>query len=149
MYSNILIPTDGSPLAEQAVSKGIELAKGLGAKVTVVTVVEPFEVMRHFVTADHSQLSETYTAYAREADVHAKKVLEAATQQGAAAGVQIEGVQIESGYPYEAIVKAAEDRGCDLIVMSSHGRKGLSAVLVGSETMKVLTHTKLPVLVLR
>lgn len=149
MYSNILIPTDGSPLAEQAVGKGIELARGLGAKVTVVTVVEPFEVMRHFATADHSQLNETYAAYAREAEVHAKAVLEAAADKAKAAGVVAEGVRIESGYPHEAIVKAAEDRGCDLIVMSSHGRKGLSAVLVGSETMKVLTHTKLPVLVLR
>ena len=75
MYTNILIPTDGSPLAEQAVDKGIALAKALGAKVTVLTVIEPFEVMRHFVVADSAQLNETYAMYEREADAHADRIL--------------------------------------------------------------------------
>jgi len=149
MYSNILIPTDGSQLAEQAVGKGIDLARALGARVTVVTVVEPFEVMRHFATADHAQLSETYATYAREAEAHAAKVLENAAARAAAADVTVETSRVESGYPYDAIVRTAEESGCDLIVMSSHGRKGVAAVLVGSETMKVLTHSKIPVLVLR
>lgn len=149
MYAKILIPTDGSPLAEQAVGKGVELARALGASVTVVTVIEPFDVMRHFATADHEKLEQTYRTYEREAEIHAAKVLEAAAAKASAAGGAATTLRVQSGYPHDAIVKAAEENGVDLIVMSSHGRKGVAALLVGSETLKVLTHSKIPVLVLR
>ncbi len=149
MYKNILIPTDGSPLAEKAVDEGLALAKALGAKVTILTVVEPFEVMRHFATADHEQLTETFALYERESAARARALLDSAVARASTAGVTAVAAQVESGYPHEAIVKTADEQGADLIVMASHGRKGMAAILIGSETMKVLTHGKIPVLVLR
>ena len=149
MYTNILIPTDGSPLAEQAVDKGIALAKALGAKVTVLTVIEPFEVMRHIVVADSAQLNETYAMYEREADAHADRILGSATERASALGVTAATARVQSGYPSDAIIETATAQGADLIMMASHGRKGVAAVLIGSETMKVLTHSRIPVLVLR
>ena len=149
MYTNILIPTDGSELAEQAVDKGIALAKALGAQVTIITVVEPFPALGSFGLAETAALAETLQTYQTEADAGAKALLARAAARAEAAGVRAAVRQVESGYPYEAIVEAAGAVGADLIVMSSHGRKGMAAVLVGSETMKVLTHSKIPVLVLR
>jgi nucleotide-binding universal stress UspA family protein len=128
MYTNILIPTDGSELSEKAVSHGIGLAKRIGAKVTVLTVLPPFQIFRA---------------------EHAEKTLGAAARLAQAAGVACEGVHVEHDYPYQAIIDTAASKGCDLIVMASHGRHGISAVLLGSETMKVLTHSKTPVLVHR
>ncbi len=149
MYANIMIPTDGSPLAEKAVDDGIKLAAALGAAVTILTVIEPFDMMRHYATADASKLDETYRAYERDAAAHAARVVEAAAARAAAAGVEAQAMKVESRNPYDAIITAAEERGADLIVMASHGRRGMAAVLVGSETMKVLTYSKIPVLVLR
>lgn len=149
MYKKILIPTDGSPLAQQAVEKGVELAKALDASIVVLTVVEPFEVMRHFATSEYERLTETFSTYQREAAAHAKGVLEGAAATAADAGVPAQTLQLESGYPFEAIIKAATEHAADLIVMSSHGRKGMAALMIGSETTKVLTHSKIPVLVLR
>jgi nucleotide-binding universal stress UspA family protein len=149
MYKKILIPTDGSSLAQLAVEKGVELAKALDASIVVLTVLEPFEVMRHFATADHERLTEAFSTYHREAGAHAKGVLNAAAAMAAEAGVPAETLQLESGHPFEAIIKAATEHAADLIVMSSHGRKGMAALMIGSETTKVLTHSKIPVLVLR
>ncbi|MBP7000670.1 universal stress protein [Amaricoccus sp.] len=149
MYANILIPTDGSPLAGQAVETGVALAKALGSRVTVMTVVEPFDVMEHFTTDDHVRLDEIMARYERGASAHAAEVLGAAAARAGEAGVAAKTVQVVGSRPWEAILKTAEEQGADLIVMASHGRKGVSALLVGSETLKVLTHSKIPVHVLR
>jgi nucleotide-binding universal stress UspA family protein len=140
MYRHILIPTDGSELAERGVAQGLALAKSLGATVSVVFVVEPFsEVSGRFLEA-----VATYVEFRKE---QARNVLDRAAEAAKAAGVPCETIQAESGQPHQAIIAAAGDKGCDLIVMSSHGRSGLSALLIGSVTNKVLTHAKTPVLV--
>lgn len=149
MYAHILIPTDGSPLAEQAVDQGLALAKALGAAATVLTVVEPFEVLRHFTTDDNVRLDEVMARYERGAAAHADRILKSAADKAAAAGVAVTTAQAQSTRPWEAIIRQADAGGADLIVMASHGRGGVSALLVGSETLKVLAHSKIPVHVLR
>ena len=146
MYRNILIATDGSELAEKAVSHGLSLAKAVGAKVTVVIVETPFNVF----SVPELQIQQMPAAFAQHAEhvkQHAGKVLNHVADIAKAAGVSCDTVQLEDDQPYRAIIKAAEDNGCDVIVMASHGRSGISAVLLGSVTNKVLTHTKIPVLV--
>ncbi|OAF06602.1 MULTISPECIES: universal stress protein [Bradyrhizobium] len=140
MYRHILIPTDGSELAEHGVTHGLALAKSLGAKVSVIFVVEPFaELSGRFL--------EAVATYAELRKEQAESVLDRAANAAKAAGVSCETIQAESGQPHQAIIAAAEDKGCDLIVMSSHGRSGLSMLLIGSVTNKVLTQAKTPVLV--
>ncbi len=145
MYSNILIPTDGSELAGKAVEHGIALAKRIGAKVTGLTVLPPF----HTLTTDPQMIEDTPAQYQARMQRHAEKTLGAVTQAAQAAGVACATVQVEHEHPYRAIIDIAELRGCDLIVMASHGRRGVSALVLGSETVKVLTHCKIPVLVHR
>src|ERR1700751_3925128 len=141
MYRHILIPTDGSELAEHGVAHGFALAKSLGAKASVIFVLEPLSEMTgpHFL-----QALATYIELRKE---QAKSVLDRAANAAKEAGVPCETIQVENGQPYQAIIAAAKDKGCDLIVMSSHGRSGLSMLLIGSVTNKVLTHAKTPVLV--
>jgi nucleotide-binding universal stress UspA family protein len=127
MYRHILIPTDGSVLAEHGVAHGLALAKFVGAKVSVINVVEPLFA----VTGDFAS------------------VLDNAANAAKKAGVPCETIQVESGQPHQAIIATAEEKGCDLIVMSSHGRSGLSMLLIGSVTNKVLTLANTPVLVCR
>ena len=136
MYRHILIPTDGSELAEQ----GLALAKSLGAKVSVIFVVEPFSEMK-------GRFLETIARYVELRKEQARSVLDRAANAAKEAGVSCETVQVENEQPHQAIIAAAEDKGCDLIVMSSHGRSGLSMLLIGSVTNKVLTLAKTPVLV--
>jgi nucleotide-binding universal stress UspA family protein len=140
MYRHILIPTDGSELAEHGVTQGLALAKSLGAKVSVIFVVEPFSEMS-------GRFIEAVASYAELRKEQAKSALDRAANMAKEAGVSCETIQAESGQPHQAIIAAAEDKGCDLISMSSHGRSGLSAFLIGSVTNKVLTHAKTPVLV--
>lgn len=150
MYKKILIPTDGSPLAETAVDQGVALAKALGASVVVLTVVEPFEVMRHYNSDDENlRLDEVMERHDRGVAEHAKRMLAAAAAKAAAAGVEAATVHVQSNSAYEAIIRQAEENGADLIVMSSHGRRGVQALLIGSVTTKVLSHSKIPVHVLR
>jgi nucleotide-binding universal stress UspA family protein len=127
MYRHILIPTDGSELAEIGVAHGLALAKSVGAKVSVIYVVEPLLA----ITGDFASVLDRAETAAREA------------------GVSCEIIQVENMQPHQAIIAAAEDKGCSLIVMSWHGRSGLSTLLIGSVTNKVLTHAKTPVLVCR
>jgi nucleotide-binding universal stress UspA family protein len=127
MYRHILIPTDGSELAERGVAHGLALAKSVGAKVSVIYVVEALLK----VTGDFARLLD-------RAEIAAKE-----------AGVSCETIQVENVQPDQAIIAAAEDKGCDLIVMSWHGRSGLSTLLIGSVTNKVLTYAKTPVTVCR
>jgi len=145
MFKHILVATDGTALAKEAEDKGIGLAKSLGAKVSFLTVRMPFYVY----TLEASGLAEMSGQYDEKSKSAAKTILTRAEASAAAAGVHCDTFDVESEYPYEAINKAATDHGCDLIVMASHGRRGVAALLLGSETVKVLTHTSIPVLVCR
>jgi nucleotide-binding universal stress UspA family protein len=140
MYRHILITTDGSELAEHGVAHGLALAKSLGAKVSVIFVMEPFSEMT-------GRFLEAVARYAELRKEQAASVLDRAANAAKEAGVACETIQVENGQPHQAIIAAAEDKGCDLIVMSSHGRGGLSMLLIGSVTNKVLTQAKTPVLV--
>ncbi len=145
MYTNLLLPTDGSELAGKAVKHGIALAKRIGAKATALTVLPPF----HTLTTDTQMIEDTPAQYKARMQDHAEKTLGAVAQAARAAGVACEMVQVEHEHPYRAILDTAESKGCELIVMASHGRPGISAIVLGSETVKVLTHCKIPVLVYR
>ena len=138
MYRHILIATDGSDLAARAVTAGLSLAKHLGAKVSVIVVETPVDMFD--VPDDKVQAAERIKN-------HAASVLNRAENAAKKVGVPYEFIQVGHEQPYQAIIAAAKDKGCDLIVMASHGRSGLSAKLLGSVTNKVLTHTKTPVLV--
>src|SRR5689334_15118475 len=140
MYRHILIPTDGSELAEHGVAQGLALAKSLGAKASVIFVMEPFPEMT-------GRFLETLARYVELRKEQAKSALDRAASAAKEAGVPYETIQVENAQPHHGIIAAAEDKGCDLIVMSSHGRSGLPALLVGSVTNKVLSHAKTPVLV--
>ena len=143
MYANILIPTDGSELSGRAVQHGITLAKQIGAKITVLTVSTPF----HSFTTDTLMIEDTPTTYKVRMQEHAEKTLGAVARAAQAAGVSCEMAHVEHEHPYQAIIDTAKSKGCDLIVMASHGRRGIAALVLGSETVKVLTHSKIPVLV--
>jgi len=145
MYKNVLIPTDGSELSSRAVRYGVGLAKILGARVTAVTVTEPF----HGLSLQPLTLIDTHEEYDERARKLADQIIGEFKAIAAEAGVQREGVHVEHARPYEAILKAAQARDCDLIVMASHGRSGVAALVLGSETLKVLTHSTIPVLVYR
>jgi nucleotide-binding universal stress UspA family protein len=140
MYRHILIPTDGSEPAELGVAHGLALAKSLGAKVSVIFVVEPFSEMT-------GRFQEAVATYAELRKEQATSTLDHAANGAKEAGVSCETIQVENGQPHQAIIAAAENKGCDLIVMSTHGRSGLSVLLIGSVTNKVLTQAKIPVLV--
>ena len=148
MYRHILIPTDGSELAQKAITLGLSLAKSLGAKVTVLTVESSFDVMGIYRTHLHN-MNTAMAEHAERAKAHATKILSAAAEAAQAVGVPCETVQAEQDHPYAAIISTAQERGCDLIAMASHGRSGVSALVLGSETNKVLTHSTIPVLVYR
>jgi nucleotide-binding universal stress UspA family protein len=145
MYKHILLPTDGSTLAQGALRSGIALAKSLGAKITVLTVEIPF----HVIAFDSASVTDTPEEYARHSKQHAERILGAAAEAAKSASVPCEALQVESDHPWREIIATAKRRGCDLIAMASHGRGGVSAVVLGSETLKVLTHSKIPVLVYR
>jgi nucleotide-binding universal stress UspA family protein len=145
MYKHILIPTDGSQLSKKAVDHGIGLAKALNAKVTAVTVSEPF----HIFAVEPGMVTDTPDEYKKRIAALATKYLKAAKDAATAASVPCDVVQVEHEHPYETIIDTARKRGCDAIVMASHGRRGVSAVVLGSETVKVLTHSTTPVVVVR
>ena len=141
MYKHILIPTEGSVLSNKAIEHGIALAKALGANVTALTVSEPFHV-----SAFEPRIVEQYRKHVAAL---AAKHLDTAKNVASALDVACELVRVEHELPYRAIIDTATERGCDLIVMASHGRRGISAIVLGSETIKVLTHSTIPVLVCR
>ncbi len=145
MYRHILIPTDGSDLADQAVRQGIAFAKEIGAKIIALTVSAPF----HIMTFKAAMLEDTPASYKERTREYAATTLDAVANAAKAAGVACETVHVEDEHPYKAIIDTAASKQCDLIVMASHGRRGASAIVLGSETVKVLTHSKIPVLVYR
>ena len=144
MLQKILVPTDGLELSLQAMKGAVELAGRLGSHIVGVTVVEPYA---------YASLSEyrpeTIAEYEQRADQLARERLAVLEAQATAAKVPFETVVARSFSPYEAIIETANRTQCDAIFMASHGRRGLSAVLLGSETQKVLTHSHLPVMVYR
>jgi nucleotide-binding universal stress UspA family protein len=144
MFKHILFPTDGSDITAKALQQAIGLARLAGAKLAVLAVKDPFP---------YSAISEMQPVPPQEfmdsqeriAAARAKTCVDAAT----VAGIACTGHTVEAVHPWEAILDHAKMQGCDLIVMASHGRRGVSALLLGSETQKVLTHSSLPVLVVR
>ena len=144
MYKHILLPTDHGDLADKAIEQGLALAKMLGAKVTILTVMEPLRgIVAEGVVIPIPE--EARQAVAKKIEFDLKKVAARAT----ALSVAVDTVQVEAEQPWRAIVEQAQQRKCDLIIMASHGRRGVSALILGSETQKVLTHSKVPVLVYR
>jgi nucleotide-binding universal stress UspA family protein len=144
MFKRILVPTDGSELSNKAIAAAIDLAKSLGASVVGMTTLEPYS---------YSNLSEyrpeTLDDYESRMDQIGAERLGSIADAAARAGVPVETVAAKSFSPFEAIIDTAKGKSCDLIIMASHGRRGLNAVLLGSETQKVLTHTSIPVMVYR
>jgi nucleotide-binding universal stress UspA family protein len=145
MFKHLLIPTDGTVTSDAAIRQGLLMARETSARVTALHVVQPFHVMAYGI----EMIEETRDSYETEAQDKARQILQAVERQGTEQGVTVSTVTAKDDHPYEAIIRTATERGCDLIVMASHGRRGMQALLLGSETQKVLTHSKLPVLVLR
>jgi nucleotide-binding universal stress UspA family protein len=144
MYKHILVPTDGSRLSLKAVKSAVRVAAALGANLTSVFVIPP-----HVPTL-YGDAMVYLPAKDRElAKKIGKKALSGLEQVARAAGVRCGSVMLASVTPWEGILKAAKAKRCDLIVMASHGRRGLTGLLMGSETTRVLTHSKIPVLVVR
>lgn len=147
MFKNILVPTDGSPLSRKAAQQAARLAKALGAKLTAFHVAPAY---RYNVYADYIPPDfEPPKAYAERVKKVAERHLAAVTRVAEQAGVPCESAYVTSDFPAEAILKAAKKHGCDAIAMATHGRSGLAKMLLGSETTKVLTHGKLPVIVMK
>jgi len=145
MFKNILVPTDGTELSKNAIRHGLELARAVGARVTIVRVQGKPANLTVF-GVDLTELSEeTRQRIRREVDDH----LDWGRSEATAKGVSCDALRVESEFPWKGIIETADARGCDLIAMASHGRAGVTAKLIGSETQKVLTHSKVPVLVYR
>ena len=144
MFRRILVPTDGSDITKKAVDVAIGLARAMGARLYTLSVKEPFPYSA-ISEMQPTPPQEFYDAQERIANARVQQVREAC----AAAGMTCEAHTIEALHPWEAIIDHAKRQECDLIVMASHGRRGVSALLLGSETQKVLTHTTIPVLIVR
>jgi nucleotide-binding universal stress UspA family protein len=145
MYKHILIPTDGSDLSNKAIQHGVALAKAENADVTVVTVSTPF----HVLSVEPAMATDTAESYAKRVAQSTAKYFNAAKDVAASSGVPCDTVHVQHEHPYQAIIDTAKKKQCDLVVMASHGRHGISGIVLGSETVKVLTHSKIPVLVYR
>ncbi|HBF50912.1 MAG TPA: universal stress protein [Massilia sp.] len=145
MFKRILIPTDGSSASQRAILAGASLARETGAEIIGLTVTPPF----HTLSADPEVLESTPAQYEQQARQQAERIL--ADVESAAREAQVPyRIEHASGdSPYEIIISTARDAGCDLILMASHGRKGIKGLLLGSETQKVLVHSAIPVLVYR
>ena len=145
MFKHVLIPTDGSKLSDDATRVGVQLAKTVNAKVTGFYAMPEF----HVFTYKTEMLEDTKKEFANDSKAHAAQYLSVIETTAKAAGVACDIATATNDHPYEAIIRVAKQRGCDHIVMASHGRKGVQGVLLGSETQKVLTHSHIPVLVCR
>lgn len=146
MYRKILLPTNGSALCESAVKKGIDFAKFVGASVVGFHAIPATSYLIYTEAGPSDVLAEQFE---KDAMARGEKLVEAVQAQAQAAGVDCDTLLLTNDHPWEAIIEAANTKGCDLIFMASHGRRGLSALLLGSETARVLTHTSVPVLVYR
>jgi nucleotide-binding universal stress UspA family protein len=149
MFKHILLPTDGSKLSNKAVKQAIGIASALGVKITAVNVIGEFHLHRQFDGYAMPELPSLKKQFEETEAAGAEKILDAVKESARKSGVECNTVTVISAVPYDAIIKQATKSKCDLIVMASHGRTGLEALLLGSETVKVLTHSKIPVLVCR
>jgi nucleotide-binding universal stress UspA family protein len=145
MFKHILLPTDGSELSARAIQEGVRFAKSIGAKVTGLCVMPQQHPFFYETEIPMNALEESAKRYKELAYTY----LAAIEKAGKDVGVSIDAVYEIDDSPYDAIIRVAEQKGCDLIMMASHGRRGVGALLIGSETQKVLTHSKIPVLVYR
>jgi nucleotide-binding universal stress UspA family protein len=145
MYKHILVPTDGSPQSASAITGAVELAKAIGAKVTGIFAAPPATPIfyRDNLPAGFGTM-EDHKRIIEDSAVRYLAVIEEAAKKAA---VPCEVITVISDYPADTILETAAKRGCDLIVMATHGRRGISGVLLGSETQRVVTHAKIPVLV--
>ena len=148
-YKHIMLPVDGSELSRKAEKECIAFAKSTKAKVTTIHVVSHFHLHFQPWATPKSVHAKIEKEHEEEATAIAQKMISAVTKRVKGDGVECDGMVVVGDHPYEEIIKSAEHRKCDLIMMASHGLRGLNAVLLGSETVKVLTHTKIPVLVVR
>lgn len=147
MFKHILVPTDGSPLSTETAKRAIAFAAEAGARVTFFYAKPEYPVAFYGEGALIDPT--TPEKFAEMADQQAREILGKCEQLAQAANVPCAALAVTSDIPYEAIIAAAESGGCDLIFMASHGRRGISGLLLGSETQKVLTHSRIPVLVYR
>lgn len=148
MYSHILIATDGSELASKGLAHGLRLARALGASVTIVTVTEDWSAMdlaREAEGGSHNPIEQ----FERMASQSARRILQHAAELAQAEGMVAETVHVPGKRPADGIIETAADRNCDLIVMASHGRRGLQRVMLGSQASEVLTRSKVPTLIVR
>lgn len=147
MYKHLLLPTDGSKLSEKAAKQAVELAAALGARITAFYVAPPYPIPYYPEGVIVEPLS--VKDYEKMTAQQAARILARIAKLAATAGVPCAGAHIIQDAPWEAILAAAKKHKCDAIVMASHGRRGITGMILGSETQKVLTHSKLPVLVVR
>jgi nucleotide-binding universal stress UspA family protein len=147
MFKHLLVPTDGSPLSLAALTRAVSFAKDAGARITVL-YVEPTPPTAYDGVGGISSAHLTQDLHER-LDGAAQDILSAAKALVAGSGVPVDTQLLVGDQPYKLIIRAAETLGCDLIFMASHGRRGVSALLLGSETNMVLTHSRIPVLVHR
>lgn len=145
MFKRILLPTDGSAASGEAIRKCVQFAKETGAHVTGFHVTPEF----HIFTYQAEMLEDTRDQFRKDTEEQAKKYLAVIENAANEAGVPCEVAFTPNDHPYDAIIQAAREYKSDLIVMASHGRKGMRGLLLGSETQKVLTHSQIPVLVYR
>ncbi len=149
MYKHILISTDGSQVAQKGVDHGLSLAKSLGAKVTIITVSERFPIYAGAAEPIWLPGPDEMARYEAAHKEAADKVLGETKAAAERLGVETETVHVPEALPAEAIIATAKDRDCSLIVMASHGRRGLGRLLLGSQTSEVLANSTVPVLVVR
>lgn len=150
MFRHILLPTNGSKLCDKAVRQAIKTAKALGAKITAIHVTPDYaRYVSERYNVSTALAAPVKRMYKEEAAALSKEILDKVCAAATAAGVECARVSVTGDAPCEAIIKQATKSGCDLIMMASHGRTGLQSLLLGSETQKVLVHSKIPVLVCR
>ena len=145
MFKHILLPTDGSPLSDAAIAQCVQFARATGASITGFYAIPEF----HVFTSHPEMLEDTKERFLEDCRAHAKEYLAVLESAASEAGVPCDTVVSVSDEPYREIIRAAEQKGCDLIAMASHGRKGIKGFLIGSETQKVLSHSQITVLAFR
>ena len=149
MYKHILIATDGSKLATNALEHGLALAKRENARVTIVTVTEPWSALEMAAEAREDRWSDPIRQFETLAAATANHILDDAVERGKAHGITCDRVHIKDQQPADGIIAAAKDEDCDLIVMASHGRRGAARLLLGSQAYEVLTCCSVPALIVR
>ncbi len=149
MYARVLIATDGSELADRAIDHGVQLAKLAGSEVTIVTVTEPVSIVGGGYATVVGGVVEPIPELIEAQEKSARDLLQRAANRAAEQGLTIKTVLVDNSFAAEGIVATASEIGAELIIMGSHGRRGLNRLLLGSQTNNVLAHTKLPVLVTR